>query len=358
MRVVILGASGNVGTALLRRLATDATVTSVVGVARRVPERTPPAPYDIASWHSADIAAAGPDEPVVQLLTGIVTGADAVVHLAWAIQPSHDRARLRSTNVVGTRRVLEAVRRAGVPQLVVASSVGAYSPAPDDAPRSEDWPTEGVRSSSYSVDKAAVEQMLDLAERRIPSLAIARLRPALVFQRASGREIGRYFLGPFVPERVLGHLPVLPWPAGLRLQVVHADDVAAAFREAVVRQVSGAFNLAAPDVLRAEDVAPLVGANRVVEVPRTVARAAVAAGWHLRVVPVGPGWVDMALHAPVLDAGRAEHELGWHPSHDGASTLAEAVRGIADGAGTGSPPLRPRHVPRGQQRGTAARAQG
>ena len=63
MRVVIVGASGNVGTALLRQLATDATVTSVVGVARRAPDRVPPAPYDIASWHSLDIGEDGPDEP-------------------------------------------------------------------------------------------------------------------------------------------------------------------------------------------------------------------------------------------------------------------------------------------------------
>ena len=346
MRVVVVGASGNVGTALLRRFATDATVTSVVGVVRRPPDRTPPAPYDIASWHAVDIGAAGADEPVVQRLTEVMAGADAVVHLAWAIQPSHDRAQLRATNVVGTRRVLEAVRRAGAAQLVVASSVGAYSAAADDSPRSEEWPTDGVRSSSYSVDKVAVERMLDEAQERVPTLAVARLRPALIFQRASGREIGRYFFGPFLPERVLGHVPVLPWPAGMRLQVVHADDVAAAYREAVVRRVSGAFNVAAPQVLRAHDVAPLVGADRVVEVPRRVARRAVATAWHLRVLPVGPGWLDMAFAAPVLDSGRAERELGWRPRHDGAATLAEAVRGIAEGAGTASPPLRPRQVPR------------
>ena len=346
MRVVVVGASGNVGTALLRRLATDATVTSVVGVARRIPDGTPPPPYDIASWCAVDIGAPGHDEEVVHLLTGAVAGADAVVHLAWAVQPSHDRARLRATNVVGTRRVLEAVRRAGVPQLVVASSVGAYSPAPDDGARTEEWPTDGVRSSSYSVDKAAVERMLDEAAIRLPSLSIARLRPALIFQRAAGREVGRYFFGPFLPERALGHLPVLPWPASLRLQVVHAEDVAAAYREAVVRRVSGPFNLAAPGVLRAEDVLPLVGADRVVEVPRTAARTAVAAGWHLRLVPVGPGWLDMAFAAPVLDTTRAERELGGRATRDATSTLAEAIRGITEGAGTASPPLRPRHVGR------------
>lgn len=340
MRVVVIGASGNVGTALLRRLADDGTVTSVVGVARRVPRGTPPAPYCAASWVGCDVTA--PD--AVDTLAAAFAGADAVVHLAWAIQPSHDRRRLRDVNVVGTRRVLDAARRAGVPHVVVASSVGAYSPAPDDVPRGEGWATDGVRSSSYSLDKASVERVLDEVEAASPGLAVARLRPALVFQRSAGHEISRYFLGPWVPKRAVGgYLSVLPWPEGLRLQVVHADDVAAAFREAVVRRVRGPFNVAAPDVLRGQDLADVVSRGRLLEVPAAQARAAVAVGWHARAVPVGPGWLDMALAAPLLDTSRAERELDWRPTRSGVDAVRDLVAGIAAGAGTASPPLRPRH---------------
>lgn len=347
MRVVVVGASGNAGTALLRRLRGDSTVTSVVGIARRTPRTTPPPPYDVASWVSVDIGARVPDEDVVADLARAFAGADAVVHLAWAIQPSHDRRRLADVNVTGTRRVLDAVVRAGVPHVVCASSVGAYSPAPDDVPRSEGWPTEGVRSSSYSVDKAAQERLLDEYEESHPDLAVARLRPALIFQRDAGHEITRLFLGPFVPERVLGgKVPVLPWPAGVRLQAVHADDVAQAYREAVVRQVRGAFNVASPRVLRGEDVARVVGSGEVREVPVAVVRAALSTAWHSRVVPVGPGWLDMAVHAPVLDTSRAERELGWRATWDGLDAVRDVVDGILDGAGTASPPLLPRRLPK------------
>jgi len=339
MRVVVVGASGNLGTALLRRLAQDETVTSVVAVSQRVPRGTPPSPYDVATWVACDVA----DPSAADVLTPAFGGADAVVHLAWAIQPSHHRRRLQDVNVTGTRHVVEAVRRAGVPHLVVASSIGAYSPAPDDVPRAEGWPTDGVRSSSYSVDKAAVERVLDETEAATPDLTIARLRPALVFQRAAGHEISRYFLGPWVPKRALaGYLAALPWPAGLRLQVVHADDVGAAFREAVVRRVRGPFNLAAPDVLRGQDVADVVARGRLREVPPALARTAVATGWRARMVPVGPGWLDMAMTAPLLDTSRAERELDWRPAWSGVDTLRDMVAGIAAGAGTASPPLRPR----------------
>src|SRR6478672_11875442 len=125
MRVVVVGASGNVGTALLRRFVDDGTVTSVVAVARRIPRWPPQTPYGVASWVECDVAA----PTAVDVLEPAFLGADAVVHLAWAIQPSHNRRRLHDVNVSGTRNVVDAARRAGVPHVVVASSVGAYSPA-------------------------------------------------------------------------------------------------------------------------------------------------------------------------------------------------------------------------------------
>lgn len=343
MRVVVVGASGNAGTALLRRLRTDPTVTSLGGVVRRVPRGTPPAPYDTVDWHAVDIGAPGPDEPVVERLRRAFGGADAVVNLAWLIQPSHDRDRLRRVNVDGMRRVLGAVVEARVPHLVVASSVGAYSPSFTEEPRDEDWDTGGVRSSDYSMDKVAVERLLDEAELRYPTLAIARLRPALVFQHAAGREIHRYFLGPFVPAGVLdGRLPVLPWPAGFRLQAVHADDLADAYRETIVRQARGPFNVAGPGLVRAADVADMVAGGRWREVPHAPVRTALAAAWHARLARVGPGWFDMGAGAPVLDTARAERNLDFRPRYTGVQALRQLVAGLVRGAGTASPPMRPR----------------
>lgn len=163
------------------------------------------------------------------------------MHLAWLIQPNRQRERLRRTNVEGTRRVAEAVARAGVPHLVVASSVSAYSPVADDEPRREDWPVAGTRTSHYSVDKAAQERVLDEFERAHPDVAVARLRPALIFQADAAQEVVRYFLGPLVPVSLLryGRPPAIPLPAGLRLQAVHADDVADAYARVVLERARG-----------------------------------------------------------------------------------------------------------------------
>ncbi|NES15768.1 MULTISPECIES: NAD-dependent epimerase/dehydratase family protein [Micromonospora] len=337
MRIVIVGASGNVGTALLRRLRRESGA-ELVGVARRLPGPDAGEPYDGVEWHSCDIG--DPDSPV--RLASIFAGARAVVHLAWQIQPSHDRRTLWRTNVGGSRAVLDAAVRAGVPALVYASSVGTYAPGPKDHPVSERWPATGVPTSSYSRDKAEVEGLLDGLEREHPELRVVRLRPGLIFQRDAGTEISRYFLGPLVPVRLLryGRIPLVPANRRLRVQAVHADDVADAYAKAVLGEARGAFNLAADPVLSPELVARhFHGWTVPVAIP--VLRAAAALTWRARLQPVDVGWVDLALNVPLLSSERAESELDWRPRVDAVTALRDLFAGMAHRAGTPAPPLSP-----------------
>src|SRR5438874_375446 len=184
MRVVVTGATGNVGTSTLRSLCIDGRVAEIVGIARR----TPSLPMPKTTWVSADV--------VTDDLVPIFDGADAVVHLAWAIQPSRDEATLRAVNVDGSARVFAAVAEAGVPALVYASSVGAYSPGPKDRPVDESWPTDGIQSSFYARHKAEVERVLDRFERDHPEVRSVRLRPGLIFKREAASEQRRLFAGP------------------------------------------------------------------------------------------------------------------------------------------------------------------
>ncbi|MFD6755753.1 NAD-dependent epimerase/dehydratase family protein [Micromonospora gifhornensis] len=335
MRIVVVGASGNMGTALLRRLRRERDV-QVVGVARRLPHAGAGEPYDGVRWHSCDIGLPGAADE----LTGVFAGADAVVHLAWQIQPSHDQHVLRRTNVDGSRAVVDAVLRAGVPALVYASSVGTYAPGPKNAPVSERWPATGVVESSYSRDKAAVEEMLDGIERTHPGLRVVRLRPGLIFQREAGTEIARYFLGPLVPVRLLryGRLPLVPANRRLRMQAVHADDVADAYARAILGDVRGAFNVAADPVLTPELVARHFH-GWTVPVAAPVLRAAAALTWRTRLQPIDAGWVELAMNVPLMSSHRAETELGWRPRVNAVDALKELFAGMAERAHTDSPPL-------------------
>jgi nucleoside-diphosphate-sugar epimerase len=317
MKIVVLGATGNVGTSVIRALASDPDVDRIVGVARRPGGLA----LDGLEWARADIRSAD--------LTSLFAGADAVVHLAWLIQPSHRPDVLASVNVAGTRRVLEAVASAGVPRLVYASSVGAYARGPKRERVGEDWPATGTPTSSYAMHKAAVEALLDEFERGTPDTRVVRLRPALIFKRYAGVEIRRYFLGRMVPARAVDPrwIPVVPRIPRLRFQVVHSDDVGEAYRLAVTGDAHGAYNVAAEPEVDPALLAELLGA-RLVPVPARVARGVLWSTWRARLQPTSEGWLDMALAVPLMSTERLRSELGWRPRHDARSTLLELMGGV------------------------------
>ena len=346
MRVVVTGATGNVGTSVVRALVADPQVEEVVGIARRAPRWQPAR----TRWVSADV--------VTSALEPVFEGADAVIHLAWLIQPSHDARALRAVNVDGSRRVFEAAVRAGVERLVHASSIGVYSPGPSDRRVDESWPNGGVPTSFYSRHKAEAERLLDDLE---DELRIVRLRPGLIFKREAGAEIRRLFIGPLLPSPLVHPrmLPLLPLPPGLALQAVHADDVGEAYRLAVTSpDARGAYNVAAEPVLDARELGRLLGA-RPVTVPTRAVRALAKLTWRARLQPTPPGWLDMGLDVPLMDITRAREELGWTPRHSASDALLELLDGVRRSAGFETPPLGPRaggrfrmrEIPAGSARG-------
>lgn len=332
MRVVIVGATGNVGTSLVRALGEEEQITSLIGLARREPGWSPAN----VEWRAVDVRT---DE-----LAGHFSDADVVVHLAWMIQPTHQPMVTWQANVEGSRRVLEAVERAGVPALVYASSIGAYSPGPKDKVHAvdESWPTDGWPPAAYTREKAYVERILDAFECRNPDIRVVRMRTAFIFKRESAASQRRLFVGPFLPSPLLrGSLvPFVPDFEGLATQALHADDAAEAYRLAILREVHGAFNVAADPVLDAAKLAELVEA-RTVRIPRTLVRLAVAIAWHARLTPASPRLFDAACRLPLIDTTRAREELGWSPRHSSTEAATELVEGLRTESGMDTPPLAP-----------------
>jgi len=334
MRIVVTGASGNVGLAILARLAADGH--ELIGVSRRAPE--PEGVYADVAWHEIDLSR----ERAVGALGPVLRDADAVIHLAWRLQPGRRERTMRRTNVDGARRVLGAAVAVGVPHVVVVSSVGAYSPGPKQAAVDETWPTGGIHTSTYARHKAAVERLLDRVEDEHPELTVTRVRPALVFQRAAASEIARLFLG-WIPPRWVGRLrlPLVPLPPRLWMQAIHADDLADGIARIVERAAGGAFNLAADPVIAPRGVARILG-GRWLPVPASWLRALVSVSWRLRLQPTEPGWVDLALEVPTMSTARARAELGWAPTVDARDAVREVLEGMADDAGEdASASLRP-----------------
>ncbi|WP_277680954.1 NAD-dependent epimerase/dehydratase family protein [Saccharomonospora azurea] len=331
MRVVVTGATGNIGTSVVEALGDDPAVESIVGIARRAPRWThPKLTVEKLDLGTADDAA----------LDSVFAGADAVVHLAWLFQPTRNPPTTWRANVLGSLRVFAAAARCAVPALVHSSSVGAYSPGPKDHAVTEDWPTHGWPGAAYTREKAYLERALDAFEAEHESIRVVRMRPGFVFRRETASQQRRLFLGPFVPTSLVrpGLIPVVPNARSLRMQVVHSADAGRAFALAATRDVRGAFNVAAEEIVDGALLARVLDA-RTVPVPSRVLRTVLSAAWNLRLVPASPDLFDAVVRLPLMDTTRARTELGWTPQHTAAEAVAEFLTGLRERAGEATPPL-------------------
>lgn len=317
---------------MLRSLSMEPRVESVVGISRRLPNLT----VQKVEWAAADV--------VTDDLAPLLRGADAVVCLAWIIQPSRDLNKQWMTNVEGTMRVADATKEAGVPAFLYASSIGAYSPGPKDRAVDESWPTGGVLTSYYGRHKAEVERRLDAFEGRSPDVRVVRMRPGLVFKREAAQGIRRLFAGPFFPALLANPslINLVPDIENLRSQVVHSYDLGEAFKLAVLNEnARGAFNIAAEPVLDAKEIGRILNA-RPLPVPASLARAGAGLSWALRLQPVPPGWLDLSRNVPIMDTQKARRELGWSPTFSADEALLDILEGLRSGSGLDTPPLSPK----------------
>ncbi|MCQ1987507.1 NAD(P)-dependent oxidoreductase [Arthrobacter sp. zg-Y844] len=144
-RIAVTGAAGSLARDIIPRLA-DAGYSMVCV------DRTPPAESFGQDWVLTEVADTG-------TLVEAFRGCGAVIHLA-GIPLEDDWDRILSANIDGTHSVLEAAHMAGVPRVILASSIHAagFTPVP---PAGDSVPDNTpVRPNTlYGVSKAAVEAL-------------------------------------------------------------------------------------------------------------------------------------------------------------------------------------------------------
>jgi UDP-glucose 4-epimerase len=309
MIVAVTGPTGDIGRALLRRLDADASVSRVLGMARR--EFDPSSlGLEKTEYRQGDVL----DRDAVEALAA---DADVLVHLAFIIVGG--REETRSVNLEGSRNVFEAARRVG--RLVYTSSVAAYGFHPDNPqPLTEDIPVRGTDAHYYSAQKAELERTMREALDGADTEAYV-FRPCIV---AGGDALALVEAFPALLRKApVG--PVLPDP-GTPFQLVHTDDVALALAAAVRGEgTPGIYNLAGAGTISVADLAHALGWHSV-----PVPRAGIALGAGvidlLPLMPPQASWLN-ALRVPVvMDTARAREELGWEPRHDTKAVLADMAR--------------------------------
>jgi UDP-glucose 4-epimerase len=299
-RVVVTGGAGFIGSNLVARLVGLEAVVTVLD--------------DLSSGYAVNLE----PYPSVRFVNGdvrdpesvapVIVGADTVFHLAASVgnkrsldNPVEDA----EINVLGTIRVLEAARRAGVRKVVVSSSAGIFGEL-KTLPIREDHVVEP--DSPYGCSKLC-EEKLALAYARLYGLEAVCLRYFNVFGPNQRFDAYGNVIPIFVFQLLRGETLTVFGDGEQTRDFVHVSDVVQAnLLAADSRGISGAFN---------------IGSGTRVTINRLVELIAEAAGTQpdVRHGPSRPGDVRDSL----ADISAAREALGYHPSAALGPALVEYV---------------------------------
>lgn len=253
-----------------------------------------------------------------QAVEHALAGVDAVVHCAAAL-PLYPPQEIYTTDVVGTRMVLELAREAGVTRVVHISSTAVYG-IPDHHPLVEDDRLDGV--GPYGQAKIQAEMIA--LDQRAKGLIVPILRPKSF--------IGPERLGVFslLYDWALDghHFPMLGMGHN-RYQLLDVEDLCDAIWLALTlpeERVNDTFNIGAREfsTMRQDYQAVLDAAGhgkRVIGFPAAPAILVLRILERLKLSPLYKWVYETAAKDSFVSIDKARAQLGWEPKFSNQDAL-------------------------------------
>jgi len=299
-RILITGAAGMVGRALLTELPNHQVLAT---------DLTPPDPLpEGVSFARIDVTGGDPERVIAKVQP------DVVVHLASIVTPPKGtgRAFAHKVDVTGTRNVLDACIKHGVKRLVVTSSGAAYGYHADNAmPLRESDPVRGNPEFPYSDHKRQVEEMLAEARQDAPQLEQVVLRVGTVLGQGTENQITALF-----------HKPRLLAVRGSESPFVFiwTRDLVRIIARAATDGPTGIFNVAGDGAMGVSDLAKALN-KPVLRLPAWLLKAALAVARPMGLSQYGPEQVRFLQYRPVLANDALKSEFGYTPEKTSAEVF-------------------------------------
>jgi nucleoside-diphosphate-sugar epimerase len=306
-RVLVTGGAGFLGINLVRHLR--ARGWTIVSLDRE--------PFDYPD-DRAEVEEIRGDVRDADTVRRAAAGCDAIVHAAAAL-PLYPPEEIRTTDVGGTRVVLEAAHSLGIPRVVFISSTAVYG-IPDHHPLLETDPLRGV--GPYGCAKVEAERVAESFRAR--GVCVPILRP-------------KTFVG---PERLGVFAMLYEWAYEGRnfpvlgrgdnpYQLLDVEDLCEAIGLCLVRpaeEVNDTFNVGAAVFGSLKDdfqaVLDRAGHNRrIVGLPEKPAVLALRVLEALRLSPLYPWVYATATRESYVGIEKARRRLGFAPRHSNRAAL-------------------------------------
>ena len=296
-RIAVTGASGYVGTVLIRELVEREDVDGILAIDVREPRQ------DLGgkvSFVRQDVS-----EPFPGLFAA--DEIDTVVHLAYLLRQGRNREANRRVNVDGTRNTIEACRLGGVGRLVYLSSTSVYGAHPDNPDTlTEEMPGRPVKGFQYSEDKLVSERLLEEYASESSGASVCILRCCPIMGANADNFIADAFDKPFLVA-VSGASPPM--------QLIHEEDMVRCMTLATMGDAEGLYNLAGTGAISWDDMAATRG-RRVVSLPAWLLYPLTQLTWSLRLQSDSPAMgLDMIRYPWSASTEKIEREMGFRPRY-------------------------------------------
>jgi nucleoside-diphosphate-sugar epimerase len=245
-----------------------------------------------------------------------LSGVDAVVHCAAAL-PREPTNVIQSTNVGGTRLLLDLAAAAGVKHFVFISSTAVYG-TPKNIPIREDAPLYPL--GEYGIAKVAAEELC-----RAASIPTTIIRPKSFLGR------GRLGIFDVVFDWVYSgrHIP-LPGGGNNRYQLLDVSDLCESIVNCLIdpENARDTFNIGATEYeTLAKDLQYVLNfagqGRRILNLPAAPVIFALRALDHLKLSPIYPWVFETVTKDSSVSVERAQNRLRWTPKVSNKESLMQ-----------------------------------